>query len=267
MRWRALACVCYLVAVGIQGLRAEEPRRNRAAKQWVQAENRKCPKQVRQWFEIADKENLFDEEPPASAMVKVEGIEDGVNWYGREPLPSPPSGYQVEHLRRIRLAENECCLASYMKEGKYPLGLSTIYLWQGHQWSKLLQNEGTIDNIEGIEFIRISPDYDPLVVVTNFGGGSGIGRTLYSVSRKGRVRRLLNIGNWNEGGYSLWDFDGDGVFELVHRTRVFHPASLKARLSKGGDYDLVTPILYKDTIYRWKGNRFEASGSRYWVDE
>lgn len=266
MWWRVLVCVCYLMAPTAQGLWAEEQRGSAAANQWVQEENRKCPRQVRQWFEIVDKENLFDKEAPASAMVKAEDIEDGTKWFGREQLPSPPNGYQVEHLRRMRLGGNECCLASYTKEGKYPRGLSTIYLWQGHQWSKVLQNEGTIDNLEGIEFIRINLRHDPLVVVTNFGGGSGIGRTLYSVSRNGRVRRLLNIGNWNEGGYSLWDFDGDGVFELVHRTRVFHPASLKARLSKGGDYDLVDPILYKDTIYRWKGNRFEAPGSRYWID-
>ena len=44
-------------------------------------------------------------------------------------------------------------------------------------------------------------------------------------------------------------------------------ASLKARLSKGGDYDLVTPILYRDTIYQWSGNRFLAVGSRYWIEE
>lgn len=266
LRWLFIACACCFMGGITQGLWAGELGGNRAARQWVREENRKCPKMIRQWLDVADKEGLYEKERPVSATVMAEKVLDGSKYFGREQLPSPPDGYQVEHLSLICLGGNNCCLATYMKPGKYPERVAALYLWQGHQWSKLLQNEGTMDDLEGIEFLRISPGYDPLVVVTNFGGGSGIGRILYSVSGKGQVRRLLNIGNWNEGGYNLHDFDGDGVLELVHRTRVWHPTSLKARLSKGEDYDLVDPILYKDTIYRWRKDHFEVAGYRYWID-
>ena len=266
MSWRPLILIGCLAAIGAQGLYAAEPTGKKAAIQWVQKENRKCPKRIRQWFEVLDKEALFEKELPSSALVKAEDLADGVKYMGREQLPSPPIGYQVGHLGLIRLGENDCCLASYTKHEKFPEGRSVLYLWQGHQWCKLLQNDGTVDDLEGIEFIRISPRHDPLVVVIDFGGGSGIGRTLYSIGVNGRVRRLLNIGTWNEGGYNLRDFDGDGVFELVHRSRIWHPASLTARLPHGAAADPVDPILYKDTIYRWKVDHFEVLGVRYWMD-
>lgn len=266
MSWRALLLIGCLAAIATQGLLAEEPSGDKATSQWVQQENHKCPSRIRKWFEILDKEELFEKELPIPANVKTESIVDEVKYFSRDQLPSPPSGYQVGHLGLIHLGGMDCCLASYIKQNEFTERLSAIYQRQRHHWVKLLQNEGTLDDVEGIEFIRISPGHDPLVVVTNFGGGSGIGRTLYSIGKNGRVQRLLNIGNWNEGGYNLHDFDNDGVFELVHRSRIFHPASLIARLPKGEDYDPATPILYKDTIYRWKLDRFEVLGIRYWIE-
>lgn len=267
MYWGAHFLIGCLAATNALGLVAEEPRGNKAASQWVQEENSKCPSRIRQWFETVDKDELFESEQPVSATVKAENLVDEVKYFGREQLPNPPKGYRVGHLGLIRLGEKDCCLVSYLRQGKFPERLSVLYHWQTRQWVELLRNEGTIDDVEGIEFIRISPRHDPLVLATNFGGGSGIGRTLYSVGNKGRARRLLNLGNWNEGGYNLRDFDGDGILELVHRTRIWHPASLKARLSKGAGYDLVNPILYKDTIYGWKVDHFKVLGVRYWIDE
>lgn len=251
--------------VAAQGPLAPEPWANQAALGWIRQENRKCPRRIRQWFAILDREQLFEKDLPGLAVVKPEELDAGARPFGREQLPSPPQGYQVEHLGAIRLGENQCCLASYLKPGEFPEKRSVLYLWRGHQWDKLLQNEGTVDDVEGIEFIRISPRHDLLVVVTEFGGGSGIGRVLYSIDGKGRARHLLDIGNWNEGGYNLRDFDGDGVLKLVHRSRISHPASLEARLSRSEEYDQVTPILYQDAIYGWRKDRFAALGVRYWT--
>lgn len=267
MSWRVVLFTGCLAAVSAQGLMAEAPSCNLSAGQWVQEQNRKCPVRIQQWFEILDKEELFDKKLPIGASVKAEEFIDGAKDIDREPLPGPPTGYQEGTLGKIRIGKNECCLVSCVKPGKYPERRSVLYLRRGLQWNKLLQNEGTVDDVEGIEFIRISPRHDPLVVLTNFGGGSGIGRTLYFIGENGRIRRLLNLGNWNEGGYILRDFDGDGVCELVLRSRIWHPASLKARLSKAGDYDLVNPILYKDSIYRWRIDHFEVLGTRFWIDE
>jgi len=121
MRWLLIACACFFVGGITQGLWAEGLDGNRAARQWVREENRKCPKMIRQWLELADKEGLFEKELPASATVKDEKVVDGSKSFGREQLPSPPDGFQVELLSLICLGGNDCSLVTYVKhDGKYP---------------------------------------------------------------------------------------------------------------------------------------------------
>lgn len=231
--------------------------------QWLEARNARLSEQQRHWFAELTRNKLLEADIPAALIWPQQGIpvaevlaERG--WIGAPLQARWQDGAPLQAAARLQVEGRQLLWLHYADEAAQ-LYHDQLLLEVRQQRTVLMQSEGSP---EGIRILSLGKDVPALVKVVDYFGGSGTGCRLYRLSGN-RLKPVLDMDVWGVAGWNFADLDGDGVFEVVHGTRITHPSDLQRALSLLPEGDDGSPFIYRDRIYRWNDNRFQVLSERY----